>query len=172
MAHPLSTAAERYRRWFEYEKDSHRKVIESLEAVPQELRTAAEFQKAVDLAAHLAAARALWLHRFGFAPRGPDTLFPRGLRLEEASNRLDAIQRQWDSYVARLDDAELARRFEYRSLEGGRYRSAVEDILTTLFGHSSYHRGQIAALVRSLGCEPAQTDFVFWSRESCSMGTD
>ena len=29
---------EQYRRWFEYEKDSHRKVLESLETVPQDQR--------------------------------------------------------------------------------------------------------------------------------------
>ncbi|MFL6198680.1 MAG: DinB family protein [Thermoanaerobaculia bacterium] len=39
-------------------------------------------------------------------------------------------------------------------------------ILTQLFGHSWYHRGQIAQLVRALGAEPAVTDFVFWSREA------
>jgi uncharacterized damage-inducible protein DinB len=41
----------------------------------------------------------------------------------------------------------------------------VEDILTQLFGHSSYHRGQVALLIRDLGGEPAVTDYVFWVRE-------
>ncbi len=44
----------------------------------------------------------------------------------------------------------------------------VEDILTQLFGHSWYHRGQIAARVRELGGEPAATDFVFFTRELLS----
>jgi len=42
----------------------------------------------------------------------------------------------------------------------------VEDILAQLFGHSWYHRGQIALLVRSIGAEPAATDFVYWTREA------
>jgi len=42
----------------------------------------------------------------------------------------------------------------------------VEDILAQLFGHSWYHRGQIALLVRSIGAEPAATDFVYWAREA------
>jgi uncharacterized damage-inducible protein DinB len=41
----------------------------------------------------------------------------------------------------------------------------VEDILAQLFGHSSYHRGQIAMLVRAAGGEPAVTDLIYWCRE-------
>lgn len=36
------------------------------------------------------------------------------------------------------------------------------------FEHSSYHRGQIALLLRSAGAEPAVTDFLFWTREPVS----
>jgi uncharacterized damage-inducible protein DinB len=72
---------------------------------------------------------------------------------------------EWDDYLAGLGDAELDRVFEYRALEGDRFRNRVEDIVTQLFGHSWYHRGQIASLVRELGGEPAATDYVFWVRE-------
>ena len=58
--------------------------------------------------------------------------------------------------------------FDYRSSEGIGYRNGVEDILTQLFGHSWYHRGQVALLLRAMGCEPAVTDFVFWTRERIS----
>jgi uncharacterized damage-inducible protein DinB len=75
------------------------------------------------------------------------------------------MHREWDDYLAGLDDTELARVFEYRALEGDRFRNRVEDILTQLFGHSWYHRGQVAALIRELGGEPAATDYVFWVRE-------
>jgi len=55
--------AEKYRRWFEYEQDSNAKVLASLEATAEELRSTAAFQKAVDLMAHLVAARKMWLYR-------------------------------------------------------------------------------------------------------------
>lgn len=38
---------DRYRRWFDYEKDSHAKTIASLNAVPAELREREAFPKAV-----------------------------------------------------------------------------------------------------------------------------
>jgi uncharacterized damage-inducible protein DinB len=122
-----STPADEYRRWFEYE-----------------LGSSPAFQKAVDLMAHLIAARLLWLYRFGVATEPP--------------HRLSAMESAWSAYFAPLDATEVARVFDYRSLEGEWFRNTIGDILTQLVG-------QIAALVRSLGCDPAVTDFVFWTRE-------
>jgi uncharacterized damage-inducible protein DinB len=160
-----SPLADRFCQWYEYEHDSHEKVIASLEAVPGASHGEAAFRKAVDLLAHIAAARELWLYRFGVASTGPAMLFPQQVGLAEAIRRIRAVEPPWTAYLAKLNDEELARRFEYKSTEGPRFRSSVEEILTQLFGHSWYHRGQIASLVRSLGCQPAETDFVFWSRE-------
>ncbi len=76
------------------------------------------------------------------------------------------MERGWSDYLQRLDEGELSRVFEYRSIDGGWYRNTVIDILTQLHGHSIYHRGQIASLIRAAGGEPVETDFVFWSREA------
>jgi uncharacterized damage-inducible protein DinB len=160
-----TTLTDRYRRWFEYEQDSHARTLDSLLRVREEGRASPSFQKAVDLLAHIVAARWLWLFRLGVARRGPEDLFPRDVPVEDLAGRLAAVHAAWSAYLGSLDDDATKRRFEYRSTEGMPYRSTVEDILTQLFGHSWYHRGQIAALVRTLGAEPAATDFVFWTRE-------
>lgn len=157
--------ADGYRRWFAYEQDSHERVFASLATVPEGGRFGPAFQKALMLMRHLAAARQLWLFRFGASQKKPDDFFPAGLSLAETTNRITQVQKAWSDYFARLDQAELSRTFD-ESLEGGRFRNTVEDILTQLFGHSLYQRGQIASLIREAGGEPAQTDFVFWTREA------
>jgi uncharacterized damage-inducible protein DinB len=164
----MTTMADRYRRWFAYEKDAHEKTLQSLATVPEERRSHPSFHRAVSLVGHVVAARQLWLYRCGVRPTGPSTLaefFPENLTLEEARFRLRDMHREWDEYLARLDETELSRVFEYRALEGDRFRNRVEDIATQLFGHSWYHRGQVAALVRELGGKPAATDYIFWVRE-------
>ena len=163
----MTTIADRYRRWFAYEKDAHQKTLVSLGSVAAERHSHPSFRKAVALVGHLVAARQLWLHRLGFRASAPTRadFFPENLTLDELASRLDDMHREWDDYLAGLDETELARVFEYRALEGDRFRNRVEDIVTQLFGHSSYHRGQAAALVRELGGEPAATDYVFWVRE-------
>ena len=155
---------DRYRRWFEYERDSHAKTLEALNAVPEELRGAEQFRKAVYLLGHIVAARRMWLFRFGIAKENAE-LFPKETSLADLRAQLSGMETLWSEHLAQLDDKELGRIFEYQSYEGARFRNTIEEILTQLFGHSWYHRGQIAMLLRSIGAEPAVTDFVFWARE-------
>ena len=154
----------RYRHWFEYEKDSHAKTLESLNAVAEGLRQSEGFRKAVYLMGHIVAARRMWLFRFGVIKENVE-LFPGETRLAELPAQLSEMEALWWDYLSQLNDTDIARVFEYQSYEGSRFRNTVEDILTQLFGHSWYHRGQIAQLLRSIGAEPAVTDFVFWARE-------
>jgi len=155
---------DRYRRWFDYEKDSHAKTIASLHGVPEELRNGEAFRKAVYLMGHIIAARRMWLFRLGVAEQ-PSELFPRDVTLEQLKDQLPEMETLWNAYLLGIEDSDLEQVFEYQSYEGPRFRNTIEEILTQLFGHSWYHRGQIAQLVRSMGAEPAVTDFVFWARK-------
>jgi uncharacterized damage-inducible protein DinB len=159
---------DRYLRWFEYEKDAHQKVIRSLESVPAERRTSAEYQKAVDLFGHMIAARRLWLGRMGVLPPFTGEPFPKGAQLSQLAEQAREVEQAWDEHFRRLTDEEAQRPFEYMSLDKKPFRNHIEDVLTQLFGHSWYHRGQIAMLVRQAGGEPAVTDFVYWCREPLS----
>ena len=155
---------DRYCRWFEYEKHSNAKVLASLDAVRTELRSSADFQKAVDLMAHMVAARRMWLYRLGVSTQ-PAELFPQRTQLPELPTLVDEMQREWSDYLLEMNDQELSCVFEYQSYDGARFRNSIEDILTQLHGHSLYHRGQMAMILRSIGAEPAVTDFVYWARE-------
>jgi uncharacterized damage-inducible protein DinB len=158
--------AERFRRWFQYEKDAHALVMASLHNVKPELRTKPEYAKAVSLLAHLVAARRMWLFRLGVDPHEPKEFFPQGMTLEQLEQGLEEMSRLWSDYLAKLTDADLARPFEYKSYDAGRMRNTIEEVLTQLFGHSNYHRGQIAQLLRQMGAEPAVTDYIYWSRQA------
>jgi len=159
-----TSVIDRYHRWFEYEKDSHAKTLDSLSAVTGELRQSEQFRKAVYLMGHIIAARRMWLFRFGGVKENAE-LFPRETSFDDLPVQLAEVEKLWSEYLGQLNDTELARVFDYQSYEGPRFRNTVEDILTQLFGHSWYHRGQIAMLLRSIGAEPAVTDLVFWTRE-------
>jgi uncharacterized damage-inducible protein DinB len=156
---------ERFQRWYVYEKDCHAKVVASLDTVPPDRRASPEFGKAVALLAHMVAARKLWLHRMGGSSELPKDIFFESPSLEWVRDALAGMETAWSTYLECLTDPDLERVFEYKALDGQPYRNQVVDILTQLFGHSWYHRGQIAILVRQLGGTPAITDFVFWCRE-------
>ena len=70
----VPTLVDSFRRWFEYEKDSHRAVLKSLDTVPESGRQSEAYHKALGLVAHIVAARRVWLHRIDPAferPRAP-----------------------------------------------------------------------------------------------------
>jgi uncharacterized damage-inducible protein DinB len=52
----------------------------------------------------------------------------------------------------------------YHNSKGIEYRTPVHDVLTHVFLHSHYHRGQSAAALRALGVDPPWTDFIAFAR--------
>ena len=155
---------DQYKAWFEYEKDAHLKTIASLIAIPAKRKNMKEFQKAVDLFAHIVSARIMWLHRFGFLKEKQMDLFPVSVDVNSLSPITDKMHSLWNDYFTKLDEKELNRVFEYKSTEGLWYTNKIEELLTQLFGHSWYHRGQIAMLIRMVGGTPAETDYVYSKR--------
>ena len=86
---------------------------------------------------------------------------------DDRSDMRRRVQSSFEHFIdaSKLDDDEIARVMKYRSYDGEPYRNTVDDVLTQMYGHSLYHRGQIASLVRAAGGTPAATDFIFWTRE-------
>jgi uncharacterized damage-inducible protein DinB len=162
MANPLT---DRFRRWFDYERDAHARTLASLETVPEDRRDAPEFRRALAIFGHVVAARRAWLGRMGITPPFTGALFPDEVELDQLKRDCDEVERLWVDAYAGLDDAALGRIIDYRSFDGNRFRNSVEDILAQLYGHSWYHRGQIAMLVRASGGQPAITDLIYWCRE-------
>ena len=159
----MKTLADRFRRWYEYERDCNAKTLEMLASVPVEKRDAPEFQKALDRLAHMQAARQRWLNRLGHWEQLPD-VFPQGSKLSDLPAMVAATEEAWVQYLRGLDESELAREFEWQFADGNRYRWNVEGVLTQVFGHAWYHRGQIAQLVAALGGKAVDTDYIFWSK--------
>src|SRR5205085_12301012 len=111
----MSSAADRYRRWFAYEQDSHAKMLAALAAVTEELREREAYRQAVTLMAHIVAARRLWLARFGltanvtadFAPQQLADLFPENIALAEVVAHEDETQARWASFLVGLTDIKV-----------------------------------------------------------------
>lgn len=158
----MKTLADRFRNWYEYERDCNAKVMGMLESVPEDRRNTPQFQRAVGRMAHLVAARRRWLFRLGQGP-GSMAIFPQ-VSLGELPALIAEIESAWVTYLSKLTDDDLAREFEYITDEGKRLRWHVEALLTQTFIHAPYHRGQIAQLVAELGGKAVDTDFLFFQK--------
>jgi uncharacterized damage-inducible protein DinB len=182
MPEPLSFA-ERFRTWYAYERDCNAKVIQMLQSVPQDCREDANFARAVGRMAHLLAARHMWFFRLGQCTDRPGdrfdqtTLtepfpaarerssdwFPR-IELGTLPTIAEDIESRWATYLATLNDDQLAAEFTYTGYDGKLRRYRLIDLLTQVFGHAWYHRGQIAMLVKDLGGKAVDTDYIFFNR--------
>jgi uncharacterized damage-inducible protein DinB len=56
------------------------------------------------------------------------------------------------------------REMTYKNYVGDLYTNNVEMIMIHLVNHSSYHRAQVAMLLRQKGFEPINTDFITYDR--------
>ena len=157
----MTSLADRFRRWYEYERDCNARTLAMLASVPESQHADPRFRKAVDRMNHLVAARRRWLHRLGSWPDLPP-IFPTGTPLADLPQLVADTEAAWTAYLAPLTDADLVRPFEWTAPDGRRLRWDVEGVLTQMFGHAPYHRGQIAHAVNELGGKAVDTDYGDW----------
>ncbi len=159
----MNSLSDRFRTWFEYERDCNSKTLEMLDSVPADRHAAPQYQRALGRMGHIVSARRRWLCRLtGKSEVIP--LFPTVTDTKTLAGDIAEMERQWVEYLEGLDDIELERKPQWTTDEGQRLRWNVEGILTHIHGHTYYHRGQIVQLVAELGGKAVDTDYLFWAK--------
>ncbi|MFL5563260.1 MAG: DinB family protein [Gemmatimonadaceae bacterium] len=120
--------------------------------------------KARELFAHILGSTHTWLARI--AGRTPTIAIWPTLSDEEMERVARENVVELRKLLDRATETDVARVVAYRNSAGHPYESTVEDILLHVALHGSYHRGQIALLLRQSGSEPIATDFIVFSREA------
>ena len=145
------------RRLFAYEAWANRESLGSaakMESPPPQ---------AVKWLGHLAGTSAEWRARLtGTTSRL--TVWPE-LSLDECAREFALEATDWKLYLGALTDDDLADPIEYRNSRGERWKNTVDEILTHVVLHASYHRGQVASAIRAAGGTPAYTDFIQAARQ-------
>ncbi len=92
----------------------------------------------------------------------------RGSRVEfdECVENIAKLETAWKAYLSDKADAHFETSFAYTNFVGKQTTRIVNDLLTDIVDHGTYHRGQIATLVRQAGGEPAKTWFTRWVKET------
>ena len=111
---------------------------------------------------HMWGADWVWLERFD--GRSPSAL-PSGVTLTSVADvraRYDRIHEEQKRIVNALTPARLAEPLTYVNFAGQTCTYSVSDAMVHVVNHGTYHRGQIATLLRQLGKAPAPTDYLRW----------
>ena len=133
------------------------------ERVLQSLRAAHNvLKRELDLYAHVLGSEHNWLSRIqGSAPTL--AIWPT-LTLDECESVSKENVRAFNALASSLTPELLQNPITYRNSAGDQFTSTMEDILTHVSLHGAYHRGQIAALIRSAGDTPSPTDYIAFAR--------
>jgi uncharacterized damage-inducible protein DinB len=160
--------AEDVRNLFEYNSWANHRALESCAALSNEQFTrdlGSSFKSARDTLAHICDVEWLWLERFH--GRSPPALAPAANYADVAALRARwvDVERDLTDFIASLTDADLARVYEFKTMSGVAQAQPGWQMLQHLANHGTYHRGQIATMLRQLGAKGQGTDMIVFFRE-------
>jgi uncharacterized damage-inducible protein DinB len=127
------------------------------------LRLKKKNNKAEELLSHLISAQEVWLNRV--LERDIITDPWKKLTEEEWIPKSTPLTAEWINFLEGLHENDFEKRVGYTNTKGERFTNTIKDIVIQVINHSTYHRAQIASLVRQSGGEPAKTDYIVYQRE-------
>lgn len=128
---------------FEFEYWSNSMIIASLKILKE------KDGRATTLFSHLLSSHCMWLSRVN------KTAFTCTLFQERTLEECEQLMREnllgWQNYLANKTDTDLQEKIEFMSAweaNPSKRIMTVEDAITHIINHSSYHRGQIVATIK------------------------
>jgi uncharacterized damage-inducible protein DinB len=156
------------RQLFAYNRWANRRMLDAVARITREELTrelGGSFPSLQATLAHMAGAEWLWLRRWqGESPAAMPSGWENATLGELRAAWADVEDGQ-AAFLQLLTDDWLLSSITYRTLAGMEYAGALWQLLRHVVNHATYHRGQVATLIRQLGGVPASTDMVVFYRE-------
>ena len=146
---------EYFLKLYQYNEWANRRVLSCID------RQKVNDEKILLLMGHIVAAQLLWLHRIK-ALSPPDLKLWGSYTLPQLTKLAEDAGKQWIQFVEKADT--FNRELSYTNYVGDPYVNNVETIMIHLVNHSTYHRAQIALLLRQKGFEPVNMDLITYDR--------
>ncbi len=148
---------------WEYHQWATNRMLESCESLGFEELTKElgnSFSSLRETLVHCLFADGVWFHRVqGLAYTKPKP---------EDFSSLAEIKAAWtpliESWLGLIAQTDLEKIVEYTALDGQPFKSSFEEIVRHVVNHGSYHRGQVAMMLRLLGHVLIQTDWIVMTR--------
>jgi uncharacterized damage-inducible protein DinB len=163
---------EDFRLLYDFNAWANNRTLDSCAALSPEQLTrdlGSSFKSVRDTLAHIYGAEWVWLERWhGRVPAGLPSAadFPD---LETLRRRFSDIDRNLVDYVASLTADDLIRVLTIKTSSGATFSQPLWQMLQHLANHGSYHRGQVATMLRQLGAKATGTDLIGFYRERAAQ---
>ena len=100
----------------------------------------------------------VWLSRLNDAPQQFEDPAP-GPTLVDLDREWWALLARFEEVAGQSDPTGVLR---YKNLKGEPYERPIWQILLHVVNHGTYHRGQIASMMKQLGHQPPSTDLIYY----------
>ena len=120
-------------------------------------------KRVYELLPYIVNAQRIWLNRVQ-----QKNIFPDPWEEHSAKECIEysaIITSDWINFISGMDDADLERIIKYKNNKGEDCKNTIKDIVMHIINHSTYHRAQIAQLIRQSGGQPPKTDYIAYQRE-------
>jgi uncharacterized damage-inducible protein DinB len=126
------------------------------------------FPSVRDTLVHLMLVEWVWLERWNGRHVNawpPNSDFPN---LAAVRGRWAEIERDLLAYVAGLKPEDVSRVIHHTTMAGVAQAQPLWQMLQHVVNHATYHRGQLATMLRQLKAKPAGTDLILYYREQAA----
>lgn len=150
-------------RLFDYSRWANGRAIEGAAALTAEelaRSVGGSFTSVLGTLTHLVGAEWVWLERWH--ARSPRALPTDFATVEDLRRRLAEVEEGQKAVLGALTPDRLASKITYVNFAGQTLTYALGDAMVHLVNHGTYHRGQVATLLRQLGKKPLSTDFLLY----------
>lgn len=150
---------------FEYNRWANDCVLTAAAKLHDEQFTrnlSSSFSSVRDTLVHIMGAEWVWLQRWqGISPGA--LLAPSEFADFAALRaRWTDLMREQMEFINHLTEAALEQEISYINFKGQNWRYPLARMLQHVVNHSTYHRGQVATMLRQLGAAPVSTDFLLF----------
>lgn len=147
---------EYFLKLFRYNEWANNRILEVLVSTP--VRNG----DILKLFSHIISAQRLWLERI----LNSNIIFEiwNTESLEGCIQMSKESSLAWIKFLERTDEASLKENVHYVNTKGLPFDNTVEDILAHVINHSTYHRAQLARMLRQEDIQPPVTDFIAFRR--------
>jgi uncharacterized damage-inducible protein DinB len=153
---------------FHYNAWANERITASVMRLPAEALTqdlGGSFPTIRETFAHFISAEWIWLERWrGVRPTSAPDWVKSG-DLPQLVQQLQEVEAKRAAFLAGLSESDLESSCSFTLLNGKSASHRLRDLLVHVINHSTYHRGQVAAMLRRLGTPAPSTDFLVYRRE-------
>ena len=116
------------------------------------------------LMSHILAAEEIWLCRLSGKP-APNKNLWKDMLLNQLIQKAREQAEEWEAFLEAFGTGSFDSAVEYQNTRGEAFFTSVADILNHVINHGTYHRGQIANLLKLEAVEPPLSDYIFYVRQ-------